>query len=149
MTETAQTAQTAQATSRREGSPCPNCGVFRVYRSRRKGITERLLAVVGANLRRCHACNVRFAMLFNSAVYIDDARRALRRLALLFGILVGAALIVLVMLWFMKKQAAIGPSDGLLVPARSAYAEDGGRARPPGRGPLARLAVPPSPPTLL
>jgi hypothetical protein len=66
---------------------------------------------VGAKIRRCHACNARFARLFNSAVYIDDARRALVRAALVLLMLAGAALVVVVMLWFMKKQAAIGPSD--------------------------------------
>ena len=73
-----------------------------------------MLAVVGAKIRRCHACNARFARLFNSAVYIDDARRALVRAALLLLMLAGATVVVLVMLWFMKKQAAIGPSDCLL-----------------------------------
>jgi hypothetical protein len=61
-------------------------------------------------VRRCHACNVRFARLFRSTVYIDDARRVLRRAAILFLTLAGAAL-VLLMLWRMNKQAAIGPSD--------------------------------------
>ncbi|HEY1203508.1 MAG: hypothetical protein ABSH46_03170 [Bryobacteraceae bacterium] len=104
-------ASPSPAPGRHEGSPCPNCGTLSVHRSHRKGITEHLLAVVGARIRRCHACNARFARLFNSAVYIDDARRALRRAAVLLLMIVGAALVVLLMLWFMKKQAAIGPSD--------------------------------------
>ncbi len=107
------------APSRHEGSPCPNCGALSVHRSHRRGITERLLAVVGARIRRCHSCNARFARLFNSAVYIDDARRALLRLAVFLLMVAGAALVILVMLWFMKKQAAIGPSDCLLVLRRS------------------------------
>jgi hypothetical protein len=78
-------------------------------------VTEHLLALAGAKIRRCHACNVRFARLFSSAVYIDDVQRALVRAALLLLMLAGAAVVVLVMLWFMKKQAAIGPSDCLLV----------------------------------
>ena len=79
-------------------------------------MSERLLAIVGARIRRCHACNVRFALLFNSVIYIDDGRRALRRVALLLLLmLAGAALVILVMLWFMNKQAAIGPSDCRLV----------------------------------
>ena len=100
--------------SRHEGSPCPNCGAPRVHRSHRKGVTEHLLAVVGARIRRCHSCNVRFARLFTSAVYIDDARRALRRVALLLFMLLGAALVIVVMLWLMRKQAAVGPSDSRL-----------------------------------
>ena len=96
---------------RRHGSICPNCGTPGVHRSHRKGLTERLLSLAGARVRRCHACNVRFARLFSSTVYIDDARRALRRAAILFLMLAGAALVLLVMLWLMNKQAAIGPSD--------------------------------------
>jgi len=104
------------ALSRHEGSPCPNCGSASVHRSHRKGLTERLLALVGARIRRCHACNVRFARLIKSAVYIDDARRVLRRAALLLLMIAGAALILALMLWLMNKQAAIGPSEGLLKP---------------------------------
>jgi len=100
--------------SRHEGSPCPSCGALNVHRSHRRGMTESLLAIVGAKIRRCHVCNVRFARFFNSAVYIGDARRALLRIALLLLMLAGAAVVILVMLWFMKKQAAIGPSDCLL-----------------------------------
>lgn len=100
--------------SRREGGPCPSCGALQVCRSHRKGIPEHLLAIVGARIRRCHACNVRFARLFNSVIYIDDGRRPLHRAVLL--LLAGAVLVVLVMVWFMKKQESIGPSDGLLYP---------------------------------
>ena len=106
--------ETPSAPSRHEGTSCPSCGALSVHRSHRKGITERLLALVGAKIRRCHACNARFARLFNSAVYIDDARRALVRAAILLLMLAGTTVVVLVMLWFMRKQAAIGPSDGLL-----------------------------------
>lgn len=118
------TTETAPVTSQHEAGPCPNCGALKVYRSRRKGITERVLAFVGARIRRCHACNVRFAMLFNSALYIDDGRRALRRVALLMLLmLVGAAVVAVVMMWIMKKQAAIGPSDCLLVAPRCSVAQ--------------------------
>jgi hypothetical protein len=104
-------------TDRHEGSICPNCGAPNVHRSHRKGVTERLLSVVGARVRRCHACDVRFARLFSSVVYIADAGRLLRRASFLLLMLVGAVLVVLVMLWLMHKQAAIGPSDALLQPA--------------------------------
>ena len=107
--------ETPSAASRHEGSACPSCGALNVHRSHRKGMTEYLLAVIGGRIRRCHTCNARFARVFSSAVYIDDARRLLLRAALLLLMLAGAAVVVLVMLWFMKKQAAIGPSDCLLV----------------------------------
>ena len=108
------------ASTRHEGDPCPNCGGLSVHRSHRKGATEHLLAIVGAKIRRCHTCNVRFAHLFASSVYVDDVHRGLRRVALLLLMIAGAAVVTLTMLWFMKKQAAIGPSDCLLdLPARS------------------------------
>lgn len=106
----------SQVPSRHEGSPCPNCAAPNVHRSHRRGLTEHLLAVVGAHIRRCHSCNVRFARVFSSAVYIDDARRLLRRIALFVLMLLGAALVIATMLWLMRKQAAIGPSDGRLAP---------------------------------
>ncbi len=106
--------------ARRQGSICPKCGTSGVHRSHRKGLTERLLSLAGARVRRCHACNIRFVRLFSSTVYIDDARRALRRAAILFLMLAGAALVLLVMLWLMNKQAAIGPSEVLLeIPAHT------------------------------
>lgn len=109
-----------RTSSRREGGICPNCGAPGVRRSHRKGFTERLLSLVGARVRRCHACNVRFARLFSSTVYIGDARRVLRRASLVFLMLAGAALVIIVMLWLMHKQAAIGPSDGFLkIPAHT------------------------------
>jgi len=117
------------APARRAVRPCPSCGAIKVYRSRRKGITERLLAVVGARIRRCHACNVRFALLFNSALFIDDGRRALRRATLLVLLmLTGVALVGLMMLWFMGRQAAVGPSDCLLTPASHSHGSNEPRA---------------------
>ena len=105
-----------QAPARHEGGICPNCGAPAVHRSHRKGLTERLLSLAAARVRRCHACNVRFARLFSSTLYIVDIRRLLRRAAILFLMLAGAALVLVVMLWLMHKQAAIGPSDGSLKP---------------------------------
>jgi hypothetical protein len=102
------------APNRREGSICPNCGAPGVHRSHRKGFTERLLSLVGARVRRCHACNVRFARLFSSTLYVADIRHALRRAAFLLLMLAGAAFVLVVMLWLMRKQAAIGPSDAML-----------------------------------
>ena len=106
-----------QAPSRHHGGICPNCGTPGVHRSHRKGLTERLLSLAGARARRCHAChacNGWFARLFSSTVHTDDARRALRRAAILLLMLAGAALVLLDMLWLMNKQAAISPSEVLL-----------------------------------
>lgn len=114
--KTSTTAEPNPVSERHQGSRCPNCGAPNVHRAHRRAFTEHLLALVGARTRRCHKCNVRFAWLFNSAIYIDDARRALRRAAVLVLMIIGAVLVMLIMLWLMNKQAAIGPSDGLLHP---------------------------------
>lgn len=127
MTLTAQStpvaaAEPPQTPSRHSGSVCPNCGAPSVHRSHRKGLTERLFVVVGARIRRCHACNARFARLFTSAVYMDDASRAIRRAALLLLMLAGALFVIIAMLWFMNKQAAIGPSDCRMEPRHAVFA---------------------------
>jgi hypothetical protein len=112
MTETM--TETSPLTAEHLGSICPNCGAPKVHRSHRKGLSERLLALLGARVCRCHACNLRFARLFSSTVYVDDARRLLRRAALVLSIAAGTALVLIVMLWLMNQQAAIGPSDARL-----------------------------------
>jgi hypothetical protein len=106
--------ETSHLTSERHGSVCPGCGAPKVHRSHRKGLVEQMLSLVGARVRRCHACNLRFARLFSSTVYIDDARRLIRRAAIVLLMAAGAVLVLVVMLWLMNKQAAIGPSDVLL-----------------------------------
>jgi hypothetical protein len=40
---------------------CPKCGSNRVRRSRRRSMYDRLLARLGAHLRRCHDCRTRRA----------------------------------------------------------------------------------------
>ncbi|MGA2434065.1 MAG: hypothetical protein ABSG25_02130 [Bryobacteraceae bacterium] len=86
---------------------CPGCGLPRVHRSRRKGFTERVFAFAGAKWSRCHSCDLRFARLMKSTIYADDARRALRRVAVLLLLMIAGALFVLgVMIWIMQRQAA-------------------------------------------
>ncbi len=97
--------------SEHRGSICPHCGTPRVHRSHCKGLTERLLFLVGARVRRCRACDVRFARLFGSAVCIDDARRVLRRAAIVLLMVAGVVLVLIVVLWLINEQAAIRPSD--------------------------------------
>jgi ribosomal protein L37AE/L43A len=89
------TAETA-VKSRKEGGLCPRCGEPRVHRSHRRGLAERaLVAASRGGIRRCHACEARFARVGGSIVYVADARRAMRRFALLAtGAAVAAAVIV-------------------------------------------------------
>jgi len=97
--------------SEHRGSICPNCGTPRVHRSHCKGLTERLFLLVGARVRRCRACDVRFARLFGSTVYIDDARRVLRRVAIVLFMAAGVVLVLIMVLRLINEQAAIRPSD--------------------------------------
>jgi hypothetical protein len=98
---------TAHATAQ-EADAVPNAERFR---SHRKGLTERLLFFVGARVRRCRACDVRFARLFSSTVYIDDARRVLRRVAIVLCMATGVVLVLITVLRLINEQAAIRPSD--------------------------------------
>ncbi len=53
---------------------------------------------------------------------MDDASRAIRRAALLLLMLAGALFVIIAMLWFMNKQAAIGPSDCRMEPRHAVFA---------------------------
>lgn len=97
--------------SRHEGGICPSCGSPRAHRSHRKGLAERLLSIAGAKMRRCHACNIRYATLWHSTIYIDDARRALRRAAFVLLMIVGTLIVLATMMWLMNKQAAFTPTE--------------------------------------
>ncbi len=100
----------------RQGACCPKCAAPRVHRSHRRGPAERALALLGAKIHRCHACNVRFARLASSTIYMDDAQRALRRLGLIALMLAGALLVLVFMSWMIGRQAAFSPSEGRLPP---------------------------------
>ena len=91
--------------------PCPRCGSPRVYRSHRRGLLERLLSLVGLKIRRCHACNLRFTRFGGSTLVIEDCERALRRLALVGLMAVGAVAVLAVMMWLNAKQAAFPPDQ--------------------------------------
>jgi hypothetical protein len=99
------------------GSVCPRCGTARVHRSHRRGVIERVLASTGATIRRCHACNVRFARLAKSTIYVEDGQRVLRRIGLIALMLVGSILVLGFLSWIMKKQAAYPYPEGLRNPA--------------------------------
>ena len=99
------------------GSVCPRCGTARVHRAHRRGIIERILASMGATIRRCHACNVRFARLAKSTIYVEDGQRVLQRLGLIALMLVGSILVLGFLSWIMNKQAAYPYPEGQRIPA--------------------------------
>jgi ssDNA-binding Zn-finger/Zn-ribbon topoisomerase 1 len=78
-----------------EGAACPRCGALRVHRSHRRGLSERALAMAGnGGIRRCHACQARFALFGNSIIYVEDARRAMRTFARVAVLVASAGLLV-------------------------------------------------------
>jgi ssDNA-binding Zn-finger/Zn-ribbon topoisomerase 1 len=80
---------------REEGAVCPKCGALRVHRSHRKGFAERALAVAATGgIRRCHACEARFALFGNSIIYVEDARRVMRMFARAAVLVASAGLVV-------------------------------------------------------
>lgn len=85
--------------------PCPRCGSTRVHSSHRRGLLERFLSLVGLKIRCCHACNLRFTRFGGSTLFIEDGERALRRLALVGLMAVGAVAVLAVMMWLNAKQA--------------------------------------------
>jgi hypothetical protein len=107
------------------GRPCPLCGASRVYRSHRRGFTERLLALAGFKIRRCHACNVRFIRFGRSTILIADATRALRQLFLLALLLAGLAAVLAAVTWLTARHAASTPPEGA---GQILWPETGGHA---------------------
>ena len=60
---------------------------------------------MGGSLRRCHDCNSRFVRFGGSLLQIADLRKAFRRLALAVAMVVAAALIMVIILWFSRAQS--------------------------------------------
>jgi hypothetical protein len=84
---------------------CPQCGSERIYRSHRRGVVERLLALCGLKSRRCHECNVRFVSIGKSALLRNDMEAALRRVGIVFLTAIAILVIVSLVLWFSRKEA--------------------------------------------
>ena len=84
---------------------CPQCGESRLHRSRRRSIPERLLSLAGVAMRRCHACDSRFAAFGRSLVRIEDLRGFGRCLAMAAGLVLGAAVVLAAILWMNRIQA--------------------------------------------
>jgi len=105
-------AQEAPESTHRKGAICPRCGADRVHRSHRRDPAEKALSLLGARICRCHACEARFARVASSTLYMDDARRLLRRLRVLALAIAGILLVLAVVSWSIENQAAPPPSDG-------------------------------------
>ena len=81
---------------------CPQCGSTGVHRSRRRSRTERILALAGGRVRRCHGCNLRLLQIGGCLLRIDCARGAARRLGWVLWVAAGTALLLITILWLGK-----------------------------------------------
>lgn len=86
--------------------PCPRCGSTQVDRSHRRGFAERALSLLGLKIRRCHGCNLRFARLGSSAIWIEDVESLARKLAFLALMVAGTALLLALVAWLSVREAA-------------------------------------------
>ncbi len=83
---------------------CPQCGSERVHRSRRRGVTEKVIALVSLKIRRCHECNTRLASFGNSVLLLKDLNRFLRKATMLAVMGVAMVLVVAIVVWFSRKE---------------------------------------------
>jgi hypothetical protein len=90
---------------------CPACGVSRVYRSHRRTPLDWAFSLVGARLRRCHACNTRFFRLFSWTISTRSAHRFARKLGLFVLILAAAALVAHILISLGAHFNATPPPD--------------------------------------
>ena len=104
-------------------SNCPQCGSGRMYRSRRRSFRERLLTSFGCAMQRCHECNRRYASFGSSMMKVEDLRRIGRKIGLALTMAAAAVILLGVVLWFSRAQAAAASDARSLAPARQASVE--------------------------
>lgn len=81
---------------------CPVCGSGRLYPSRRRGVSEFMLELIGADIQRCHACRARMFWFGLTAIRLgEDARDGF--LASGAVICLGSLLCIAVMLWMLRR----------------------------------------------
>ena len=78
---------------------CPRCGSVRLYPSHRRGAGEKMLAAMGAAIRRCHSCRARTCWFGLTAIRLgDNAKEG----SLSSGVAVVAGCVVCIALvWWM------------------------------------------------
>lgn len=95
---------------------CPNCGSERLYRSRRRHPLERILAALGATMRRCHDCNHRYARFGHSMMSVRDLRTVSRKFCLVLTMAAAAVFIMVAILWFSHAQSVPTSDTGCFTP---------------------------------
>jgi hypothetical protein len=126
---------------------CPQCLSPRLHRSRRRQTAERLLALLGCSMRRCHDCNARYVKFGGSLIRMNDVESIYRRLLLTLGMAIAAVLVMVVIVWFSRSQSTpSGDTGSLGAPAglgatRTRITATGfnGQQRVPGEYSLIRL----------
>ena len=96
---------------------CPNCGSGRIHHSRRRTLTEKLIAPAGGKVRRCHACNWRFVQLGGSLIRTADFRAALRGVTFATGLVLAAALLLAAIIWIGRTEASPMSEPHSAIPA--------------------------------
>ena len=92
---------------------CPKCNSERVRRSRRRGVLERTLCLVGLSARRCHECNVRFLTLGNSTLFRRDLDNLVRKASVVAAAGIALLVVVIAVLWLSRSEA---PTSSTLFP---------------------------------
>jgi len=78
---------------------CPRCGSERLYPSHRRGAGEKMLAALGAAIRRCHSCRARTCWIGLMPIRLgDNAKES----SLSSGVaVVAGCMLCIALLWWM------------------------------------------------
>ena len=83
--------------------PCPWCRSHRVHRSHRRGVFDRVLFTLGAEIRRCHDCRFRYAVFASLAVPLGDPESMARRWTGLAVMSSGFGVGVVLVWWIIRR----------------------------------------------
>jgi len=84
---------------------CPRCGSDRLQQSHRRSLFERVLSLVGGDIRRCHSCRARHSWFGLTALRLGDS--ATDR-SLSGGFVVGAGFLLCIafLYWMITRLGA-------------------------------------------
>ena len=82
---------------------CPHCKSTRVHRSHRRNKLDRLLFLLGAEIRRCHDCRFRHAYSPWFAIPLGEPQATRQRWTHIAVMTSGFAVCLLVVLWMIRR----------------------------------------------
>lgn len=85
---------------------CPKCASSRIHRSRRRGLFERVLSYVGAEILRCHDCRSRRCWLGSANFRLPESETPGRGAGLV--VLASGFAICLAIVWWMVTRFPSG-----------------------------------------